>query len=179
MPERAFELHWQASCGVFSATPRKHRDAFADPNAEAFDVATLSQPGNPATVIPCQARFWLTGCGQCLVTASANMTTKILLSPDPGAGGDPAHPSPPPGPPVSNPAPQPAPPPAATTVLEGTKTERELQLEEDNAKLAEEKRDRELRIMQLEDENHQLKSIPTIKTPAVPDDEVRWRPYKL
>jgi len=33
--------------------------------------------------------------------------------------------------------------------------------------------------MQLEDENHQLKSIPTIKTPAVPDDEVRWRPYKL
>ena len=114
------------------------------------------------------------------------MTTKILLSPDPGDGGDPAHPSPPPGPPVSSPAPQPAPPPAATTVLEGTKTERELQLEEDLQKerddkqrLADEKKDRELRIMQLEDENHQLKSIPTVKTPAVPDDEIRWRPYKL
>jgi hypothetical protein len=102
---------------------------------------------------------------------------KKLLSPDPGEGGDPANPNPSPGTPVD--PPQPAPPPAAKTVLEGTKTERELQLEEENQKLADEKKQREVRISELEDENHRLKSVPTIKTPAVPNEEVRWRPFKF
>ena len=47
-----------------------------------------------------------------------------------------------------------SPPPAATIVLEGTKTERELALERDV-------KEREMRIAELEDQNRQLKTPPT------------------
>lgn len=83
---------------------------------------------------------------------------KKLLSPDPAEGGDPSstppNPQPkPPQPPQAPPEPPgPAsPPPAAKIVLEGEKTEKELALER---KLKE----RETRLSELEDENHQLKT---------------------
>lgn len=92
---------------------------------------------------------------------SKNATMKFfLLDPDPpnGGGGAPNPPNPSPQP-VNPPAPGPARPPAAGTALAGTKTERELQLEEDlrikadeNARLAQEKRDRETKIAELEDQ---------------------------
>jgi len=69
------------------------------------------------------------------------------------------HPPDPPQPPVDPSeappriGPSPAPPPAAKTVLEGTRTERELALERDV-------KERERRINSLEDENRQLKTLP-------------------
>lgn len=55
----------------------------------------------------------------------------------------------------------PADPPAAKTVLEGTKTERELAL-------ARRIKDLELKIADLEDENRQLKAIPRTPPPPPP-----------
>jgi hypothetical protein len=101
---------------------------------------------------------------------------KILLSPDPGIGGDPAQPS---SAPEHVTTPPPAPPPAATTVLQGTKSERELQLEEENKKLAEEKKQRELKINELEDENHRLKQIPATPASAEPEDDGTWRVFDV
>jgi len=89
---------------------------------------------------------------------------KILLAPDPVEGGDPAHPSPASG--QTSGQPPTAAPPAASTVLAGTRTERELELEAENQRLAKEKKDREMRINQLEDENRTLKTIP--REPARP-----------
>lgn len=54
--------------------------------------------------------------------------------------------------------PTPAPPPAAKTVLEGTRTEREVALERDL-------RATQTRLCELEDENRQLKTLPTPQTP--------------
>jgi hypothetical protein len=51
-------------------------------------------------------------------------------------------------------------------VLEGTKTERELALERDKARLAADLKARETRLAELEDENHRLKAVPT---PSDPD----------
>lgn len=67
-------------------------------------------------------------------------------------------------------APEPAPdsrapvqaPPAAETVLEGTRTEKELTLER-NIK------ERERRIAELEDENHQLKTPPSMPARPAPE----------
>lgn len=69
----------------------------------------------------------------------------------------------PPGPPVGPPTPvaPPNPPPAATIVLEGNRTERELALERDI-------KAREQRLAELEDENRRLK---TVTPPAKPADE--------
>jgi hypothetical protein len=120
------------------------------------------------------------------ILPDAFMLKQILFSPDPGDGGGPSDPTPAPGATTSNPTPPPAPPPAAETVLTGIKSEREIQLEtdlqkerEEKQRIESEKKDREIRISELEDENHQLKSIPTIKTPADPDSDARWRPFKL
>jgi len=86
-------------------------------------------------------------------------------SPDPAEGTpSPAPPAPPSDPkekgqepplPPNPPAPNPAPPITAKAVIEGTKTERELALEQ---KLTE----RERRVAELEDENR------TLKTPQTP-----------
>jgi hypothetical protein len=96
----------------------------------------------------------------------------FLFSPDPIEGGTPA-------PTENNPAPAPAepaaPPPAATTVLQGTKTERELDLEK---KL----RDREIELSHIQDENHRLKQVPTAApaaaAPAEEDDDWTAFPVK-
>jgi hypothetical protein len=50
-------------------------------------------------------------------------------------------------------------------VLEGTKTERELALEREKARLAADLKARETRLAELEDENHRLKSVPTPVNP--------------
>jgi hypothetical protein len=100
---------------------------------------------------------------------------KILLTPEAGEGGNPIPPAQPPG----TPTPPPAPPPAATVVQNATKSERELQLETDLESERKAKKDREFRVAELEDENHRLKSAPVAKTPAVPEDDGRWRPFKL
>lgn len=77
--------------------------------------------------------------------------------------------------PPTNPAPAnpptpsnaPAAPPAARVVTTGTKTEREITLETDleaerrtHAQTAKEKKERELRIAELEDELHKLREPP-------------------
>jgi hypothetical protein len=98
-----------------------------------------------------------------------------LLSPDEGTeGGDPV---PPQSSPQSRCEPPPAPPPAATVVLNAIKSERELQFEADLEAERQAKKNREIRISELEDENHQLKSAPTIKTPAAPaEEDDGWHP---
>lgn len=80
--------------------------------------------------------------------------------------------NPPPNPPANNLPPAPGPggptaPPAASTVINGTRTEREISLEAElntekltHAQTAKEKKDRELRIAELQDELHRLKSAP-------------------
>ncbi len=106
---------------------------------------------------------------------------KILLSPESGEGGAPASPTAAPAEIIPT-QPQPAPPPAAATVLSGTKSERELQLEEDNRKLAETKKNLDKQNAELTDENHRLKTPPTSSAPAQPaveEDDGRWRPFKL
>ena len=104
------------------------------------------------------------------------MNTNRFLSSDPGEGGDPVPPAEATQP--SSPPP-PAQPPAATIVQNATKSEREIQLETELERVNKEKRDREIRLSELEDENHQLKSARTITAPAVPEDSGRWRPFKL
>lgn len=88
---------------------------------------------------------------------------KRLLSPDPIEGGDipPTNPDPP------TPAPAPIDPPAAKAVLEGDRTEREIQLQEElqsererTTKLDANKRDRETKIAELEDQLRQLRTSP-------------------
>ena len=84
---------------------------------------------------------------------------------DGGPGSDPS-PAVPPSPAPPTPAAvhsDPAPPPAATIVLNGQRTEREVQLEQEleatrtrAQSTAEEKKEREKRINQLEDEIHRL-----------------------
>lgn len=99
----------------------------------------------------------------------------LLLSPDPAesTGGTPSPDpiKPPPDPkekaiapplPPNEPAPNQAPPPAAKTVLEGTKTERELELETNLKNLQQ-------RTSELEDENRQLKTPPKTPPPAAPE----------
>ncbi|MGO8839476.1 MAG: hypothetical protein ACLP7I_12090 [Limisphaerales bacterium] len=60
-----------------------------------------------------------------------------------------------------------------------TKSERELQLEAELETERRAKKDREIRCAELEDENHRLKSIPAPPAPAVPEEDGRWRPFKL
>ena len=86
----------------------------------------------------------------------------------------PADPQPPPSPPPPEPPEPPTPPNppapspiAAKTVLEGTKTERELTLER---KLTE----RERRLAELEDENRTLKTPPTPPTPKRRPEKANW-----
>lgn len=87
---------------------------------------------------------------------------KLLLSPDPAEGGAPTP---------AAPAPAPAAPsPAAKTVLEGQRTEREIELGAEliaertsHAATAGEKKARENRISELEDQLHQIKSAIGVK----------------
>ena len=65
------------------------------------------------------------------------------------------------------PAPPPAAPPAAKVVVTGQRTEREIALESDletekrtHAQTAKEKKDRELKIAELEDQLHKLREPP-------------------
>ena len=68
-------------------------------------------------------------------------------------------------------SPKPEPPKAAKTVLEG-KTEGELKAERERDQALAEKKKVEIRCSELEDENHQLKQIPTT-TPA-PKKKKHW-----
>lgn len=95
---------------------------------------------------------------------------------EPPASSPPANP-PATDPPAENPPPPaPAPPPAATTVLEGTRTERELELEKKLADEQDGRKNDQLRNMELEDENRRLKQIPT---EAPKEHGGRWRPFKF
>ena len=71
----------------------------------------------------------------------------------------------PPTPPTTE-APPAGPPPSAKVVLEGTKTEKELALER-------QLRERETRMAELEDENHQLKQIPKPPAPSAKEKR-KW-----
>lgn len=84
---------------------------------------------------------------------------RLLLAPD----------SPPPGSPGET-TPPAAPPPAAKIVAEGEKPE-------DSAgelvRLRQEKKEREVRISELEDENHRLKQVPK-NEPKSPAKKESW-----
>ena len=78
---------------------------------------------------------------------------------------NPAPPSEVPNSPQVSPAPAPppetlAPPPAAHLVIHGIKSEREIQLEQRLEETERVKKDREMRISELEDQCQQLKRIP-------------------
>lgn len=95
---------------------------------------------------------------------------RLLRSPGETDGGSPT-PAPEIPPPAAAPACPSQPPQAAATVIAGKRTEREIELERDlddergrHATTAKEKKDRELRIAELEDELRRLKEIPA--TPA-------------
>jgi hypothetical protein len=94
---------------------------------------------------------------------------KFLLSPDPPDAGPGAPANPPPQPP-------PAAPPAAKIVLTGEKSERETSLETEleaernsHARTAKDKKDREVRIAELEDQLHKLKTPPQPKAKSLLD----------
>lgn len=74
----------------------------------------------------------------------------LLLSPDPQ-------------PPAGTPPPEGTPPPAATVVQDGKLTEGDaaelVALRQEKEKLARTVKDREMRLAELEDQNHQLKTI--------------------
>ncbi len=92
---------------------------------------------------------------------------RILFSPNSEGGGSQGSPGP-----IGPPSEPTAPPPAAQTVLDGVKTERELELEK---KL----KDREIELAHIQDENHRLKQIPT-RQPAssAPEDKDDWTAFK-
>ncbi|MDE2100725.1 MAG: hypothetical protein KGL39_26000 [Patescibacteria group bacterium] len=85
---------------------------------------------------------------------------RILRDPDPpqNPGGNP--------PPPVNPAPSapPAPPPAAEVVINGERSERELQLEAELERERSGRKKDQTKLCELEDENHRLKQVPA--TPA-------------
>lgn len=117
---------------------------------------------------------------------------RILCLPDPAEGTPPATPEPsaPPAPePTPSPSPgrDPTPPPAAADVLNGDRTERELELQERLAKREKEleaerdgrKKD-QIRVSELEDENHRLKHVPSSPAPtAATDNGFRWPQYNV
>jgi len=84
---------------------------------------------------------------------------KILHTADPGEGGDPLPPQNPPPNANTESQPPPAPPPAATVVLNGGKSERESELEAQLESEKAERKQRELRVNELENENRQLKQV--------------------
>jgi hypothetical protein len=150
-------------------TPKRLTDGYRNPRPRSCHCHSLSH----------------CFCGACHAIASPDtdttMRTKTLLAPGAGEPGGPPVP-PPAGPPAQPSTPPPAPPPAATDVTNATRTERELQLEADLEAERKAKKKRETRISELEDENHQLKSIPRPPAPPPPpaaDEEIRWRPFKL
>ena len=85
-----------------------------------------------------------------------------LFFPDPVDGGTPAQ-NPPVNPPTpappATPAVAPAPPPAATVVTHGTKTERETNLEAELEAERKIRKDREIRLSMVDDENRRLKTV--------------------
>ena len=95
------------------------------------------------------------------------MLRRILRSTDNPGGGGTGNEQQPAGSPVAPAAPHtpnnPAPPHAAETVIIGTKTERELALEQElEAEKTSRKKD-QVRVSELENENRQLKDIPKEK----------------
>jgi hypothetical protein len=90
----------------------------------------------------------------------------FLLSPDPsGGGGSPGNESPnaPVVPANTPPVQTPADPAAARTVIEGTKTERELALEQQLEAEKNARKKDQTRVSELENQNHELKQIPEDK----------------
>jgi hypothetical protein len=84
---------------------------------------------------------------------------RILLNSDAGDGGNPTpNNAPQPASPPAQPAQPPAePPPAASAVVTGKKSEREVQLEKELEAERGKLREREIKISELEDQNFQLK----------------------
>ena len=80
----------------------------------------------------------------------------------------------------ANPAPvqAPTPPPAAETVVNGNETEEVIAMRKKLQETEDAKKKTELRNMQLEDENRQLKSIPKDPQPAAPKKSVGWGFYR-
>jgi hypothetical protein len=72
----------------------------------------------------------------------------------------------PPPPPAPAPAPAPASPPAAETVSKGAETEEVSTLRDTLQQEKDARKKTELRNMELEDENHRLRSVP--KAPRAP-----------
>lgn len=118
------------------------------------------------------------------------MLKRFFLSPDPADGGDPSDPNPQPAnPPTPGPAPAepPKPPQAAETVLNGDNTERAIELQERLSRrekeLDDERQGRkkdQVRLSELEDENHRLKQVPASKAPASkPNNTFRWPSYNV
>jgi hypothetical protein len=106
-----------------------------------------------------------------------NLRTSLLFHPDPAAsetGSGNSSTAPIPAQPVPEASPGrasvPNPPPAATVVQHGSKTERELELEEKLSKTDADRKKEQTRLAELEDENRRLKSPPST---ALPKD--RWQ----
>lgn len=76
-------------------------------------------------------------------------------------------------PPNNQPTPTPAPPESAVVVIKGAKSESEIALEVKLAKVEAKKREVETRVSELEDENHRLKQIPTVK-PTQAKEKTSW-----
>jgi hypothetical protein len=89
---------------------------------------------------------------------------RILLNANAGDGGTPPSenaPSPAAAPAAAPPAAEP--PPAATAVVTGKKSEREVQLEKDLEAERKRVKDREVQVSELQDENFRLKGKGTPK----------------
>lgn len=113
------------------------------------------------------------------------MWKKFLLrdeAPADGNGPGQNPPQPPtqaPQPAAPPPNPTPTAPPAARTVLDGDRTERELELIEENKRKDETIKNRETKISELEDRLHQLTTPSTSPAPEPGDEDAcRWRPFK-
>lgn len=118
---------------------------------------------------------------------SFSVLKRILFFPDPSDGGDPSDPKQNPSPPAPPAAPAPGDAPkAAETVLNGDRTERVVELEERLAKREQELEDEkagrkkdQVRVSELEDENHRLKQVPTPPAPAKRDNSFHWPGYNV
>lgn len=99
-----------------------------------------------------------------------------IVPPDPLLTDEPTPPVTPPDP-AAPPAPAPAAPvvpPAAHAVITGTRTERELELEAENQRLADEIKARELEVAAVTDEFHTYKK--TVEARPAPKKRSDWGP---
>lgn len=143
-------------------------------------------------VSPIRSHFAICpGLGFSLAMQRSVFSNKIMIlrSPDPGGEGAPSPTDPQPDVQLTAPSPgspgsastPAAPPPAARTVVTATRTEREVELQGELdgvrgelASTAAEKKERELRIMQLEDELRALKTSTRSSREIVHSPKSTW-----